>query len=180
MNRIILGAVRFVLCASVFCALGAAHAQTSRQISAGGTGTFQPSPLGNAAVEFPEIDDFGIEDADVDSNGGGEGFINRPVPGSGPGGSASGHAGKKAKSNPEINVAFDGLNFRQQRLANRGNQFSVEPPDQALCVGNGSVLESVNDVVEASRQAVPDGGSGCGGRRCAPTALRCSVPGRAA
>jgi hypothetical protein len=138
---------RFVLVASVFCAFGAARGQTSRQISAGGTGTFQPAPSGSDAIQAPEIDDFGIDDADADSNGGGDGVVNRPVPGSGPGGSASGGAGKKAKSHPELNLAFDGLNFRQQRLANRGNQFSVEPPDQALCVGNGFVLESVNDVV---------------------------------
>jgi len=53
----------------------------------------------------------------------------------------------KAKSNPEIVRGFDGLNFFQQRFANGGNQFSVEPPDQALCVGNGFVLSSVNDVL---------------------------------
>ena len=50
-------------------------------------------------------------------------------------------AGSSAK------VSFDGLNLRQQRLANGGNQFTVEPPDQGLCVGNGYVLESVNDVL---------------------------------
>lgn len=44
-------------------------------------------------------------------------------------------------------LSVDGLNFRQQRLANNGNQFSVEPPDQGLCVGNGYVLESVNTVL---------------------------------
>jgi hypothetical protein len=44
-------------------------------------------------------------------------------------------------------VSFDGVNLRDQRLANGGNQFTVEPPDQALCVGNGYVLESVNDVL---------------------------------
>ena len=43
--------------------------------------------------------------------------------------------------------SFDGLTMRDQRLANGGNQFSVEPPDQGLCVGNGFVLESVNDVI---------------------------------
>jgi hypothetical protein len=53
----------------------------------------------------------------------------------------------KAKSNPELVKSFDGLNFFQQRFANGGNQFSVEPPDQALCVGNGFVLSSVNDVL---------------------------------
>jgi hypothetical protein len=53
----------------------------------------------------------------------------------------------KAKSNPELIGSFDGLNLRQQRLANGGNQFTVEPPDQGLCVGNGYVLESTNDVL---------------------------------
>jgi len=43
--------------------------------------------------------------------------------------------------------SFDGLNFRDQRLANGGNQFSIEPPDQSLCVGNGFVVEAVNDVI---------------------------------
>lgn len=42
---------------------------------------------------------------------------------------------------------FPGLNHTQQRLANNGNQFSLEPPDQGLCVGNGFILESVNDAL---------------------------------
>jgi hypothetical protein len=53
----------------------------------------------------------------------------------------------RAKSRPELALSFDGLDFREQRLANGGNQFSVEPPDQGLCVGNGFVLETVNDVL---------------------------------
>lgn len=52
-----------------------------------------------------------------------------------------------AKSNPVLSLNFDGLNFYQQRYANGGNQFSVEPPDQGLCAGNGYVLESTNDVL---------------------------------
>ena len=44
-------------------------------------------------------------------------------------------------------ASFDGLTLRDQRLANGGNQFTVEPPDQSLCVGNGYVVEAVNDVV---------------------------------
>jgi hypothetical protein len=43
---------------------------------------------------------------------------------------------------------FNGLSHLDQRLAGtgiyNGTQFSLEPPDQALCVGNGFVLESVN------------------------------------
>jgi hypothetical protein len=50
-------------------------------------------------------------------------------------------------TNPGLGVSVDGLNHRDQRLANGGNQFSLEPPDQALCVGNGFVLESVNTVI---------------------------------
>ena len=43
--------------------------------------------------------------------------------------------------------SFDGLNHRQNRLANGGNQFSLEPPDQGLCVGNGFQMEIINDVL---------------------------------
>ena len=51
------------------------------------------------------------------------------------------------QSNANLVKSFDGLMFRDQRLANGGNQFSVEPPDQGLCVGNGFVVESVTDVI---------------------------------
>lgn len=57
------------------------------------------------------------------------------------------HAGGHAKSNPQLGASFDGLNLFQQRFANNGNQFTVEPPDQGLCAGNGFVVESVNDVL---------------------------------
>jgi hypothetical protein len=43
---------------------------------------------------------------------------------------------------------FDGLNHFDQRSAGSGDyantQFSLEPPDQMLCVGNGYVVEGVN------------------------------------
>lgn len=43
---------------------------------------------------------------------------------------------------------FAGLNHFDTRLAaDNGNQFSNEPPDQGLCVGNGFVLEAVNSVL---------------------------------
>jgi hypothetical protein len=70
-------------------------------------------------------------------------------------------AAAKAKSNPSFKMGFEGLNHYQQRYSNRGNQFSVEPPDQALCVGNGYVLEAVNDVLNVfhasnGSSALPD------------------------
>lgn len=45
-------------------------------------------------------------------------------------------------------LGFDGITHAQQRLANHGNQFSVEPPSQAIAVGNGFVLEGVNNAVQ--------------------------------
>ena len=39
---------------------------------------------------------------------------------------------------------FPGLTHYDQRFANSGNQVSLEPPDQGLCVGNGFVMEAVN------------------------------------
>ena len=41
---------------------------------------------------------------------------------------------------------IEGLSLADQRTAAGGNSFSVEPPDQALCVGAGLVIEGVNDV----------------------------------
>src|SRR5690349_14598368 len=50
-----------------------------------------------------------------------------------------------------LNRSWLGLDGFDQRYANGGNQFSVEPPDQGLCVGNNYVVEAVNDVVRAYR-----------------------------
>ena len=64
------------------------------------------------------------------------------------GGGASAPSGQRAKSNPEFLLGFSGLDHFDQRFANNGNQFSLEPPDQGLCAGNGYVLETVNDVLQ--------------------------------
>lgn len=56
-------------------------------------------------------------------------------------------SGKKAKSNPEVNLSFEGVNHRDSRLADNGNQFSGEPADQGVCVGNGYILETVNSAL---------------------------------
>ena len=42
---------------------------------------------------------------------------------------------------------FDGLNHADSRLASGGNQFSVEPSDQALAVNGEQVLQATNDVL---------------------------------
>jgi hypothetical protein len=70
-------------------------------------------------------------------------------------------SGAPAPSNTPVTVnenaqGWAGLNHADQRLAGGGNQFSLEPPDQGLCVGNTSpndpsfgpeVVESVNDAL---------------------------------
>jgi hypothetical protein len=48
-------------------------------------------------------------------------------------------------SNPGFG-GFPGLTHFDQRTADGGNQFNLEPPDQGLCVGAGRVIEPVNDV----------------------------------
>jgi hypothetical protein len=42
---------------------------------------------------------------------------------------------------------FTGLTHLEERTARGGNQFSTEPPDQGLAVGNGLILEAVNSAL---------------------------------
>lgn len=42
---------------------------------------------------------------------------------------------------------FQGLNHFDQRSADGGNQYSLTPPDQGMCVGNGQVVEAINDAI---------------------------------
>jgi hypothetical protein len=120
-----------------------------QQIVNGGTSTFQGSASGSDALESPEIDpsvDVGDDGSGSTLSGTGSLVFNRTI-GQGAGQGPKVNSGKKAKSNPILNLSFDGLNHRNQRLANGGKQFSVEPPDQGLCAGNGFVMEAVNDVL---------------------------------
>jgi hypothetical protein len=57
--------------------------------------------------------------------------------------------GTPVADNPGAATGFAGLTHADQRLAGTGKytntQFSLEPPDQGLCVGNGFVVEPIND-----------------------------------
>ena len=119
------------------------------------TGSFTPS--GSADVTYAEFP------AQLDTAAGPAPFPGHIVgrrlsKGSGEG--ASTRSGQRASSNPEFEISFDGLNHYQQRYSRGGNQFSVEPPDQGLCVGNGYVLEVVNDVLNiyntSGQSVLPD------------------------
>jgi len=122
-------------------------AQT-RQISSAGTGSFSTSTLAVDSGKGPELDPaLSADTHDRGNDASGSVAINRTITHGAkhPGAPTSGN--HHAKSNPVMNLSIDGLNFYQQRYANGGNQFSIEPPDQGLCAGNGFVLESTNDVL---------------------------------
>jgi len=57
--------------------------------------------------------------------------------------------GTPVVSNAGAARGFNGLSHADQRLAGTGiyanTQFSLEPPDQGLCVGHGFVIEPIND-----------------------------------
>jgi hypothetical protein len=100
-----------------------------------------------SVVDTTEIDQATLGDTDTgDGSDVGDG-VNRSLPGTTTGNGQAVNPGKKAKSNPMLVTDFQGLNLHDQRFANGGNQFSVEPPDQGLCAGNGFVVEAVNDVL---------------------------------
>jgi hypothetical protein len=150
----------FVLTVSIFVLSLNASTSLAQQIPIAGTtapqtGAFTPSGTNDLTqAEFPG-------QADDESGPG-------PYPGSivnrslstGTGNGVSANSGKKAKSNPQFISGFEGLNFYQQRYARGGNQFSVEPPDQGMCAGNGYVLEAVNDVLNvfntSGQSVLPD------------------------
>jgi hypothetical protein len=60
-------------------------------------------------------------------------------------------SGQRVVGAGESVSGFAGLSHFDQRFAGTGNyvntQFSLEPPDQGLCVGNGFVMEAVNDAL---------------------------------
>ena len=132
---------------TVGSAVAAGASGVTRQVISAGTGTIRGGALGDGALSWPEFA-FGPQgpgepDGGLDSAAK---LVNRSLSQGKARGSSAASA-TKAKSHPELVSSFNGLNHRDQRLANNGNQFSLEPPDQGLCAGNGYVLETVNDVL---------------------------------
>jgi hypothetical protein len=131
----------------------AADNSTSRQISAAGTtrilGTSAAGAPSTVAPRQPEVRGAGnIELGVGNSSQRPSGiFPRKPLP------TPHVRSSAVAGSNPEVQFSFAGLNHRNQRLANCGNQFSVEPPDQALCVGGGYTVEAVNSVLQVFKSS---------------------------
>jgi hypothetical protein len=140
--------------------VGATGAGVTRLIPSAGTtspqtGAFTPSGSGDVTqAEFPGQMDTAAGPGPYPGM-----IVNRSLS-NGTGNGVSVNSGKKAKSNPTFNIGFEGLNLYQQRYARGGNQYTVEPPDQALCVGNGYVVEAVNDVINvfntSGQSVLPD------------------------
>ncbi len=150
-TKLVLGAVLALavcaLTASAGTATGASAA-LSRQIPKAGTGTprtgeFTPSGSSDATNE----------EFDIESEDGPNAYDGTISLSTGAGGGGQASSSKKAKSNPQFQSGFEGLNLFQQRYARGGNQFTVEPPDQGMCVGNGYVVEAVNDVLNVFNQS---------------------------
>jgi hypothetical protein len=125
-----------------------AAAPVSVPISHAGTTSFVFAAYGTDADGQDEVDL--ALNGDSNGTGGANGFagVNRTLVGAKTGHGRAINPGARAKSNPTLGVNFQGLNFHDQRFANGGNQFSVEPPDQGLCAGSGYVVEAVNDVIQ--------------------------------
>ena len=115
--------ILIILTAAVVPTAEAQTGSTTRQIAAGGTTSIRSGPQGVDGLQQPELRprNESFEEA---------GGFNRTRPGF-----KNGKFPKKpldaptvpssavAGSNPELALSFDGLNHRDQRLANGGNQF---------------------------------------------------------
>src|SRR5215831_18086267 len=132
------------------CSLPAASQQgtVTLKLQRLGNSSFASAPMATDVSGLPDEIDDAINGDDADGGDGtGTGItINRSLPGTTTGNGKP--VSSKPKSRPVLGGHFQGLNFHNQRFANGGNQFSVEPPDQGLCAGNGFVLETVNDVLQ--------------------------------
>src|SRR5260370_19861877 len=144
--------VRIALVTALLPLVVAAQSQSKsvRQVPLTRSGPLPTTPPINAnAEQGPEVDSALAGDSNDDgSDAGGPGIsVNRTIS-KGPGTGMVHHGSGQAKSNPELSLSVDALNHFQQRfVAAGGNQFSIEPPDQGLCVGNGFVMETINDVL---------------------------------
>src|SRR6201997_397923 len=130
----------------VLCVAATLYAQkrSTRQITVAGTSNLSaqpgsaPTEIGNEIFIGPEVD---------------EQFTKPQITGTiSPARVSSAHVPTPAGSAltttaGDVFSGFSALSHRDQRLANNGNQFSLEPPDQGLAVGNSFVVESVNDAV---------------------------------
>jgi hypothetical protein len=148
-KRLLTAASAAIVVSSLIPSLGGAAAASSgapsfiRQIASGGSTTLRSAATGTGNLASRELAAIDLEGATAST---GKKGVNRHLSETaGPAGAAV--EGASRSTTDSVLRSFDGLNHRDQRTANGGNQFSVEPPDQGLCAGNGYVMATVNDVL---------------------------------
>lgn len=121
----------------------------TRLIPSAGTTSIRAGAEGPEGLQQPELrpyqraDESGDADAAHPLATGKRGpFPDHPLP------APKVRSSSVAHSDPGQLASVNGITHRDTRLANGGNQFSVEPPDQGLCVGNGLVVEVVNSAIQ--------------------------------
>ncbi len=148
-----LAAVIFAGIVALVPAVASSSSGTTRQVAASGSTSYSPTPDG--AELGPQLHELGpgIGDGAGNASSHNNNGVNRSrsIEHGAPNVStAPVAAGVGVSSTGPLSVlaTFDGLNHRNQRRANSGNQFSLEPPDQGLCVGKGVEMEIINDVMK--------------------------------
>jgi hypothetical protein len=143
-------------------AASAAPGPSIRHVQKAGTGSYRPTGTGNGVpgslstelakpfgddAEPAEAaqSDAAVSDRTLATTSDRRAAVRRHGGGAGTGALGSGS---------RLITSFDGINHRDQRTANNGNQYSLEPPDQGLCVGGGHVVEAVNSAFQVYN---PDG-----------------------
>jgi hypothetical protein len=111
-------------------------AQTVGRAHALGTSNLRQAAARSRATSAATPGPFEVHSAEID----------KPSTGASPGPVPNPPATPVTNSHPG-EIGFDGISHLDQRLANNGNQFSLEPPDQGLCVGNGHIIEPINDAL---------------------------------
>ncbi|MEX0630478.1 MAG: hypothetical protein WEE67_00915 [Chloroflexota bacterium] len=126
------------------------YATTAGKVRLAGQTSLEPIDT-NTEVR-PGRDD--VSDGTTSVHPGERAQTNRQPHGSGSSASPTASGPVTAGSQPQpagasLLESWEGLNHFDQRFGSSdgNNAFSLEPPDQALCVGNGLIFESVNDVV---------------------------------
>jgi hypothetical protein len=131
---------------------------STRQIPAGGTTRIRANAPAVAGAPSKDQPEFRPGSEGSDQGGDGAGSVDRPRPEfkwkhgifpRRPLDAPKVKSSKVANSNPELTLSFAGMNHFDQRFGSSAgnNQWSLEPPDQGLCVGNGYVLETINSVI---------------------------------
>jgi hypothetical protein len=159
--------MRVAAAAAGILAAGTAVGAASAGGAVAATGSTVSSPPGSGATR--EISSSGAASfvAGTPSQAGGIGSFEIAGGGDGPAVADRSHSSGDAvpvgavsqpksvtTSTPNLITSFEGLNHFQQRFGSTAgrNQFSLEPPDQGLCVGsdgngNTRILEVLNDVL---------------------------------